>query len=105
MTEQTKATLDDLVGFFDVARAAVLKLAEPYDPNRTTCRYCGKHWRRWTGSILDGHAKCMVTPEFKRAVKVAMERDVMLTYLLVGKALNVSPSIVRSWTYPIRGVS
>lgn len=36
------------------------------EPN--TCRYCGRHWRQWTGSKLDGHAACIVTEDFKLRV-------------------------------------
>jgi hypothetical protein len=53
--------------------------------------------------VLDGHAKCIVTPEFKRAVKVAMGKDTALTYEVVALSLGLTPSIVRAWTYPIGG--
>lgn len=66
-----------------------------------TCRYCGKHWRKWAGSKLDGHAKCVVDEDFKARLRELL-RDPMLTFGAVAAALDVTPSVVRSWTFPIR---
>jgi hypothetical protein len=66
-----------------------------------TCRYCGKHWRRWVGSKLDGHAACIVTDDFKRRVGVLL-RSPTVTYEAIGRAIDVTPAVVRSWTFPIR---
>lgn len=95
--------LQHLIESFKAARAARIAAAEPYDPKRTTCRYCGKHWRKWHGSVLDGHAKCIVTGEFKQSVKRVLERDPTITYERVAAALGLTPAIVRAWTFPIRG--
>lgn len=70
------------------------------EPN--TCRYCGKHWRQWFGSKLDGHSKCIVDEEFKAWLRELL-RDPKLTYEKIAKAIDVTPSVVRSWTFPIRG--
>ena len=69
------------------------------DPN--TCRYCGKHWRRWAGSKLDGHAACIVTDDFKRRLSQIMQAP-QVTYRAIAEAIGVSPSVIRSWTFPIR---
>lgn len=69
------------------------------EPN--TCRYCGKHWRQWAGSKLDGHAACIVTEEFKGQLVVLL-RSPHVTYNAIAEAIGVTPSVVRSWTYPIR---
>lgn len=69
------------------------------EPN--TCRYCGKHWRQWTGSKLDGHAACVVTNDFKRELANLLRSSPAVTYRSVAEALGVTPSVVRSWTYPI----
>ena len=69
------------------------------EPN--TCRYCGRHWRQWAGSKLDGHAACIVTEDFKQRL-TALLRSPRVTYQAIADAIGVTPSVVRSWTYPIR---
>ncbi|HSX22310.1 MAG TPA: hypothetical protein VLE97_05995 [Gaiellaceae bacterium] len=69
------------------------------EPN--TCRYCGRHWRQWTGSKLDGHAACIVTDDFKKQL-VELLRSPQVTYRAIADAIGVSQAVVRSWTYPIR---
>lgn len=70
------------------------------EPN--TCRYCGKHWRQWAGSKLDGHATCVVTPDFKRQLVDLLRASPGMTYGTIADAIGVSIAVVRSWTYPIR---
>jgi hypothetical protein len=67
-----------------------------------TCRYCGRHWRQWAGSKLDGHAACIVTDDFKDQLERLLRSSPEMTYVAIAAALGVSASIVRSWTYPIR---
>ncbi len=69
------------------------------DPDK--CRYCGRLWRRWAGSKLDGHAACIVTDDFKRWL-LEILRSPRVTYVAVAEAIGVTPSVVRSWTYPTR---
>jgi len=69
-----------------------------------TCRYCGRHWRQWAGSKLDGHAACIVTEDFKQRL-MELLRSPQVTYTAIADAIGVTPSVVRSWTYPIRGGS
>jgi hypothetical protein len=66
------------------------------------CRYCGKAWRKWPGSRLDGHAACIVTADFKQQLKEFL-RPATVTYKQVADAIGVSESVVRSWTFPIKG--
>jgi hypothetical protein len=66
-----------------------------------TCRYCGKHWRRWTGSKLDGHAACIVTDDFKQKLSEIL-RSPTVSYQEVADAIGVTPSVVRAWAAPIR---
>jgi hypothetical protein len=70
------------------------------EPN--TCRYCGKHWRQWAGSKLDGHAACIVTDDFKRRLIELLHSSPGMTYQKIADAIGVTPAVVRSWTYPIR---
>lgn len=67
-----------------------------------TCRYCGRHWRRWNGSKLDGHAACIVTDDFKLYVTELLSSSTV-TYAAIAEIIGVSPSVVRSWSFPIRG--
>lgn len=70
------------------------------EPN--TCRYCGRYWRRWLGSTLDGHAACVVTADFKQRLAALLRSSPRMTYAVIAGAIGVSPSVVRSWTFPIR---
>ena len=70
------------------------------EPN--TCRYCGKHWRQWAGSKLDGHAACIVTGDFKQRLAEILRSSPGMTYAALAEAIGVTPAVVRSWTYPIR---
>jgi hypothetical protein len=72
------------------------------EPN--TCRYCGRYWRQWAGSKLDGHAACIVTEDFKQHLSTLL-RSPEVTYLAIADAIGVTPSVVRSWTYPIRSIA
>ena len=72
------------------------------EPN--TCRYCGRHWRQWAGSKLDGHAACIVTEDFKQHL-IALLRSPEVTYASIADAIGVTAAVVRSWTYPIRSAS
>ena len=60
-----------------------------------TCRYCGRHWRRWHGSKLDGHAACFVTEDFKKHL-VELLRSPTVTYQAIGEAIGMTLSVVRS---------
>ena len=59
-----KQTLAKLVELYQADHA---KQRERRDPNAgpRTCPYCGKHWIRIQNSKLDGHAKCLTSPEFR----------------------------------------
>jgi hypothetical protein len=99
-------TLADLRAAFDADRAT-LQLAAS-DPNLippNTCRYCGLAWWHWAGSKLDGHAQCVVSAEFKRAVlelkTSGLEDGTLVTYKQIAGALDVSIAIVRAWVAPI----
>ena len=65
------------------------------------CRYCGRHWRQWPGSKLDGHAACIVTPDFKQRLAELLSAP-EVTYKMVADAIGVTPSVVRSWTFPTK---
>jgi len=69
-----------------------------------TCRYCGRHWRQWAGSKLDGHSACLVTEDFKRKLAEVLRSSPGVTYKAIASAIGVSPAVVRSWTYPIKSI-
>lgn len=96
--------IDKIRDHFHIARMTASQRAlwcadDPGAP-LDTCRFCGKHWRRWAGSTLDGHAKCIVGEDFKTWLRDLM-RDPTLTYSKVSAAIGVSVSVVRSWVMPI----
>ena len=76
---------------------------DPGAPPRT-CRYCGKHWKRWAGSKLDGHAACIVTEDFKEHLSEIL-RSPTVSYQEIADAIGVTPSVIRAWTFPIRAKS
>lgn len=73
--------------------------SDPGAPSNA-CRYCEKFWRRWTGSKLDGHAACVVTEDFKRHVGDLL-RAPTVTYAMIADVIDVSTSVVRSWSLSI----
>lgn len=70
-----------------------------------TCRYCGKHWRQWAGSKLDGHAACIVPDDFKKRLVKLLRSSPEVTYGAIADAIGVTIAVVRSWTFPIRNPS
>ena len=65
-----------------------------------TCRYCGQSW---SGSPTnDGHARCIVTPEFERSVAELWWSSPKLTREAIARALGVSNGTVHAWTNPRR---
>lgn len=104
MTAFDAAALRDAFRWSNMTRSERALWCEGHpgaDPD--TCRYCGKHWRQWAGSKLDGHAACIVTEDFKRHLFDLLQSPT-ITYAAVARAIGVTPSVVRSWTYPIRNV-
>lgn len=95
-----------LVREFSRARSAAMREAvyAGVEVPPETCRYCGRYWKQWPGSKLDGHSKCVITDDFKHLVRDFVNRP-EITYAMVGAALGVSPSVVRSWTFPIRSAA
>jgi hypothetical protein len=73
------------------------------DPNApaNTCRYCGRHWLKWFGSKLDGHASCVVTDDFKQILHDRVWHAADITIVAAATALGVSESVMRSWITPI----
>jgi hypothetical protein len=65
-----------------------------------TCRYCGKHWKAYAGSKIDGHAACIVTEDFKQVLYQAI-RSSSVSYQAIADAFGVTPSVIRSWTFPL----
>jgi hypothetical protein len=91
------AALTELRAAYDADHAECQRVARlPSKAPPTTCRYCGKHWRYWQGSKLDGHAQCTVSGEFKRYMSVLLGSP-QVTYQIVAGALGVSVSTVHAW--------
>jgi hypothetical protein len=67
-----------------------------------TCRYCGKFWRHWSGSQLDGHATCVVDDDFKQHVMRILRSSPLVTFSAVAAAMGVTISVVRAWCAPMR---
>lgn len=84
----------------EYARAREQRLARvrvSSDPDR--CKYCGRRraLKAWNQDrcTLDGHALCVVTPEFMQLVRTIGARPV--TYAALTEALGVSLQTVRQW--------
>lgn len=67
------------------------------------CRYCGKAWRPWKGSTIDGHVRCAVSPAFRNQLVEVLARDPRQTYKSVAMALNVTPAVVQAWWRVTKG--
>ena len=85
-----------------IASQHAIWCADDPGADRNLCRYCGKPWRKWANSKLDGHAACIVTKDFKKQLKEILSPSTV-TYRQVAEAIGVSESVVRSWTFPIKG--
>ena len=105
MTAAHQELLDSIRAMFDLARAEVCRQAlhqTTAELPEKTCRYCGFYWAKWSGSKLDGHAKCIVTDEFKREIAAAI-RDTLISYESIAERLDVSYAVVRSWVGHVWG--
>jgi hypothetical protein len=101
MTDQsiTAARLRD--EFYEARRIAALQARWDFnDPKAPSdaCRYCGRYWQRRAGSQLDGHAACIVTPDFKRSIGEIL-RSPSMTYALVAKMIGATSGMVTSWAF------
>lgn len=91
------AAISGLREAYRADRDAVSASASPLasvDP--AICRYCGKGRVAYPNSKLDGHGACMVSPEFKRRLALAL-RDPRITYELLAEAFDVGVSTIRAW--------
>lgn len=106
MNTPNLSSLDDLKQRFDNARAiakyGVATTPEHGLPGKEWCPFCGKWWRKWAGSVLEGHAACVVPPLFKDELKKFAASRADLGYQEIAKALGVSLAVLRSWCSPIR---
>lgn len=94
------ARLVALVREYTRARAQRETIAEDCGPD--LCRYCGRWWRKWPGSILDGHAQCMVTEEFKLLAH-EVYREPTISVQEMADAIGVGTGVIRAWCAPLRG--
>lgn len=94
--------LDDLPRAFRAAResASAGALYTPDTVPPATCRYCGRAWGRYGAN--DGHARCIVTPEFQRAAAELWWASPKLTREAIATACGVSVGTVAAWTNPRR---
>lgn len=92
-------TLADLRTAFEAARAeasaSALGVVEDLPPN--TCRYCGEYLYQWSGTPIDGHARCIVPLPFQRAVRDLLWSSATITQTQVAAACGVSVAVVSRW--------
>lgn len=91
--------LADLAAAYGDARSRPIAGAEDV-PDR--CRYCGRWWRPWSGSKLDGHASCVITEAFKQQLLETLDRNPGLQLRAVAEALAVTIASVRCWVSDAR---
>lgn len=94
--------LDDILQRFHLERIRREATANQ-DPDPDRCRYCGKWWRKWNGSRLDGHAKCVVGSEFKQYLRTTLMHT-SVSFMKISERLGVTESVVRSWVFPERSI-
>jgi hypothetical protein len=111
MTESCKPQAMDVLALRDAFHRANMIVSQRArwcadDPGADPklCRYCGRHRQTYPGSKLDGHAACIVTDDFKHQLSELLRTTPTVTYEALAAAIGVSSSVVRSWTYPIKGI-
>ena len=88
---------DEFVAAKQKARAdAVWDPSDPALPPET-CPYCGQYRQQRPGCLLDGHAACIVTDDFKRRVAAVLRSSPTMTYAVVAEMLGVTSGVVTSW--------
>lgn len=81
---------------------AVWDLNDPKFPPET-CAYCGQYRQARAGCVLDGHAACIVTDDFKRRVAEVLDSSPLMTYATVAEMLGVGPGTITSWRSSVVG--
>ena len=88
---------DEFVAAKQKARAdAVWDPSNPALPPET-CPYCGQYRQQRPGCLLDGHAACIVTDDFKRRVAAVLRSSPTMTYAVVAEMLGVTSGVVIAW--------
>lgn len=93
-------TLDQLPQLYAAARVTAASAPTVREPQPGVCRYCRRFWRPWPATrhaTLDGHAKCVVGPEFRAELTRAWWADPTLTISAIATACDVSVSTVACW--------
>lgn len=90
-------TVDEMAAAYTLSRDAVDRAAGPAVDGR--CRYCGQYWRRWPASKLDGHARCLVTPDFQDALWRLWLSDPGLSSRQIASACGVPIGYIKAWMY------
>ncbi len=85
-----------ILAMFQADHANQRKRFDPAVPDGV-CPYCKLAWRKVNGTKLDGHAKCIVSPEFRAEYAKLMTQNGWLTYARIGQELGVTTSIARAW--------
>lgn len=88
--------LADLVEAYQIDRR-LIDVEHPATGPNGKCRYCGKSWTPFPRGKFDGHVRCAVTPGFRSRLRAMIDSSPGMSYISVGTALGVSPSIVRAW--------
>lgn len=93
-------TLASLPALYAAARVTAASAPTVREPQPNVCRFCGKFWRPWAATkhaTLDGHAKCVVTAQFREQLAAAWWADPTLTIEAIARACDVSVSTVSAW--------
>lgn len=90
-------TLAEMRAAFVDARCTQNSMARLLAPSGI-CRYCGGAWTRPPSCRNDGHANCMVTPAFRRAVTETWISSAGVTRKVIAETCGVSLWTVNAWT-------
>jgi hypothetical protein len=95
-------TLELLPAAFLAARDSARQSAAygSAEPPRNTCRYCGKFWKPWPGSRLDGHSRCIVPRSFQDEIAVLWRSGAQITLPQIAALCGVTFAVARAWTCP-----
>lgn len=90
-------TLAEVPAAFVEARVAA-RLAARHAPGsrpRNTCRYCGRV--RLADGGLDGHARCLVSVSFQRALYELWFSSPELTKADIARACGIGAMVIHRW--------
>ena len=96
-----RLTLDELPQALASARAAASAAAQfsAGEAPPRTCRYCGRFWTWQGASNNDGHAACLVTESFRRALEELWRSSPTMNMQALASMCGTSKATINAWVH------